>query len=424
MKYSVITFGCRVNQADSLAIEDDLRARGAVACSPHEADVVIVNSCSVTASADQGTRQTVRRVVRDNPKAQVVVTGCYATRRPDEIAALANVVRVVPNDQKELLTADLFGGQTTAQRFGDGDGACGSTLEPGVAGRTALTLRVQTGCDEECSYCIIPSTRGRGRSRPLAAILADIRHAVLAGYKEIAITGVHLGSFGHDLRDGTTLDALVRALAVWPDEVLFRISSLEPMDCSDEIVDLVAGSPRLAPHFHLPLQHGCDEMLRAMKRPYTSAFYHRLVDRIRTRMPDAAIGSDLIVGFPGEGRAHFERLTRFLEGLPLTHLHVFPYSDRPGTVAATLPGKVPGPDIRARAATLREIGRRLTHQFQRSQVERVRRALTVDDGTHVVTDNYLKLPIDGRRLRNEWVQVRVCGVPGALAAVVNDARSL
>jgi threonylcarbamoyladenosine tRNA methylthiotransferase MtaB len=426
MKYSVITFGCRVNQADSLVIEAELRARGGIAAGPHEADVVVVNSCSVTASADQGTRQTVRRVARDNPNARVIVTGCYATRRPEDVRSLPNVVRVIGNDRKESVAALVASDYqlTTAERFGDGDGPCGFMLEPGVAGRTALTLRVQTGCDEQCSYCIIPHTRGTGRSRPLAGVLHDIRLAVRAGYKEIAITGVHLGSYGRDLHDGTTLESLVRALAAWPDDVLFRISSLEPMDCSAAIVDLVADSPRLAPHFHLPLQHGCDDMLRAMQRPYTSEFFTTLVERIRTTIPDAAIGSDLIVGFPGETDAHFERSARLLEALPLTHLHVFPYSDRPGTVASAMPHKVPGADVRARGAMLRDIGRHLTRHFQLSQVATVRQALTVDDGTQVVTDNYLKLPLDRARARNEWVQVRVCGAPGGLTAEVNDARSL
>ena len=427
MKYAIVTFGCRVNQADSLVIEDELRARGASAASAQDADVVIVNTCSVTASADQGARQTIRRITRDNPNVRIVVTGCYATRRPSEIAGLPNVVDIVPNDRKERLAAEIADdfNLTTAQRFGDGDGSCGATLEPGVAGRTALTLRVQTGCDERCSYCIIPRTRGTGRSRPLGAVLGDIRKAVSAGYKEVAITGVHLGSYGRDLFDGTTLETLVRALAAWPDDVLFRISSLEPMDCSDEIVDLLAASPRLAPHLHLPLQHGSDEMLRVMQRPYTSAFYRRVVERVRERIPHAAIGSDIIVGFPGEKPAHVDHLLVLLEQLPITHVHVFPYSDRPGTVASGLTPKVAGGEIRARAAAVRAAGQRLTHAFHQAQIGGIRRALTVDDGSHVVTDNYLKLRIDAGRSRNEWVQVRVCGVPGALGAVVaSDARSL
>ena len=178
-----------------------------------------------------------------------MVTGCYATRRPDELRALPNVVRVVGNDAKESIVSalDADGELTTAQRFDGAEGPCGMALAPGVAGRTALTLRVQTGCDEECSYCIIPRTRGAGRSRPLGDVLRDVRRAVDAGYREIAITGVHLGSYGRDLRNGTTLTSLVRQLADWPDDVLFRVSSLEPMDCTPEIVAAIARSPRIAP---------------------------------------------------------------------------------------------------------------------------------------------------------------------------------
>ena len=199
--YAVVTFGCRVNQAESLAVETAMRARGATAILPDRADVVFVNTCSVTASADQSARQTIRRIARSNPAVRIVVTGCYATRRPEEVAALPNVVCVVDNAGKDEIV-DLFAnesGLTTAERFGDGDGPCGSTLTPGTAGRTALALRVQTGCDETCSYCIIPTTRGLGRSHPLKDVVQDVQRAVDAGYKEIAITGVHLGSYGRDL---------------------------------------------------------------------------------------------------------------------------------------------------------------------------------------------------------------------------------
>ena len=420
MKYAVVTFGCRVNQADSLAIEDELLRGGAENVAPQAAELVIVNTCSVTASADQGARQTIRRIARDNPHAHIVVTGCYATRRPGEVSTLPNVVRVITNDRKEALVREV----TTADRFALGDGPCGASIAPGVAGRTAFTLRVQTGCDEPCSYCIIPKTRGRGRSLPLASVIADVDRAVQAGYKEIAVTGVHLGSYGRDLEDGTTLETLVATLAEWPDDVLFRVSSLEPMDCSDTIVDLVAASPRLAPHFHLPLQHGSDEILQAMQRPYTSSFYRRLVEHIHDRIPDAAVGSDVIVGFPGEESAQAAELMSLLEVLPLTHLHVFPYSDRPGTTAAAMSGKVPGDEIRSRGAAVRALGRELTRRFQESQIGSVRRALAVDDGSHVVTDNYLKLAIKPATTRNEWVQVCIGGVPGALEGSVKAARSL
>jgi threonylcarbamoyladenosine tRNA methylthiotransferase MtaB len=404
-----------VNQADSLAIARDLNARGAVEGGPHDADLVVVNSCSVTATADQGVRQTVRRIVRDNPGARIVVTGCYATRRPDEVAALPNVARVVSNDEKDDLVEHLASwiglpspeDVSTALRYGNGDGPCGETLSPGTAGRTALTLRVQTGCDEACSYCIIPKTRGKGRSRPLDAVIRQIEEAVASGYREIAIAGVHLGSYGRDLDDGTSLSTLVRVLAHLNADVLFRISSLEPMDCSREIVELVASSPRLAPHFHLPLQHGSDDMLRAMRRPYTASEYARLVTRIHARLPHASIGTDIIVGFPGESTADFKKAESLLRELPFTHLHVFPYSDRPGTEAASFDGRVEGTLVRDRGRRIREMSLEKQTQFRQAQRGTVRRALTVDDGWSAVTDNYLKVKLDRRHARNEWVQVTI-----------------
>jgi threonylcarbamoyladenosine tRNA methylthiotransferase MtaB len=409
LTYSVVTFGCRVNQADSLAIEGDLRARGAVATAPEHADLLIVNTCSVTASADQGARQTIRRVVRANPGVEVVVTGCYATRRPADVGDLPNVVRVITNAQKDDLVAVIGGegGLSTARRFTDGDGPCGAMLEPGVAGRTAFTLRVQTGCDERCSYCIIPATRGTSRSRAIGDVVADVTRAVDAGYKEIAITGVHLGSYGRDRGDGTTLVSLLRVLAGWHADVLFRVSSLEPMDCTPEIVDLVAGSPRLAPHFHLPLQHGADAMLRAMRRPYTAAYYRSLVERIRRHMPHASIGTDLIAGFPGESEAHFREMHDLLRELPVTHAHVFPYSDRPGTEASALPDKVEGAAIRERGRLLRAIAADKARAFRVSQSGTTQRALTVDDGWSAVTRTYLKVKLEAQRPRNEWLDVVV-----------------
>ena len=407
MKYAVVTFGCRVNQADSLSIESQLMARGATAASPEQADVVVVNSCSVTASADQGTRQTIRRIVRANPGVKVIVTGCYATRQPEELRQLPGVVHVVPNAQKEILQDFISDHLTTAERFGEGEDACGAMLTPGVAGRTAFTLRVQTGCEEACSYCIIPQTRGRGRSRPLSLVVEDIRRAVSAGYKEIVITGVHLGSYGRDLADGVSMTSLVRLLAQWPDDVLFRVSSLEPMDCSSGIVDAIASSARLAPHFHLPLQHGSDALLSVMRRPYTVAYYRGLIEGIRRLIPDASIGSDIIVGFPGETEAQFDEMRSVLDQLPLTHLHVFPYSDRPGTAAARLHPKVDGRAIRERGREVREISARMTRRFRQSQVGRSMRALTVDDGRSAVTGNYLKVRLTEPRRRNEWITVRV-----------------
>ena len=448
MKYSVITFGCRVNQADSLGFEEELRAGGAIAVAPDAADLVIVNTCSVTATADQGARQTIRRIARDNPAARIVVTGCYATRRPNELAALPNVARVIDNDNKPtlipLISADACGSVrlqpdlTTAERFGDGDGSCGAAIEPGVAGRTAFTLRVQTGCAEPCAYCIIPTTRGAPRSVPPDLVMREVDRIAGAGYKEIALTGVHLGSYGRDLNPSVSLIDLLRALDAWahhavplkpgmvrlkPDtteapDVLFRISSLEPMDCSRAIVDLVASSDSFAPHFHLPLQHASDRVLSAMRRPYTAAYYASLVDMIRTRIPHAAIGSDVIVGFPGESDADFDRLVSYLEGSPLTHVHVFPYSDRPGTAASAMGDRVHGGAIRERARRVREIGRRLMDRFHGAQVGTTQRGLTLEDGTLVATGNYLKVRIPPGSPRNRWVRVRINSSEPMTASVI------
>jgi threonylcarbamoyladenosine tRNA methylthiotransferase MtaB len=398
MKYSIVTFGCRVNQADSLRIEEDLRARGGIAATSAEADVVVVNTCSVTASADQGARQTIRRLARDNPSARVIVTGCYATRSPHEVSALPNVIAVVSNDRKE----------TTAARFGDGEGACGAPIEPGIAGRTAFTLRVQTGCEEACSYCIIPTTRGAGRSAPIQAVLSEIERIAGSGFKEIVLTGVHLGSYGRDLTPVTSLVELLRAIGSLTVDVTCRISSLEPMDCTPELVDVVAASGgRFAPHFHLPLQHASDRLLDRMRRPYTRAYYRRVVESIASCLPHASIGSDMIVGFPGETDADFQVNLDYLPDSPLSHLHVFPYSDRPGTAAAAMPDKVPGGLVRARAARLRAIGADLARRFRARQIGTIRRGLTLDDGTIVVTDNFIKVGIPSGLERNRRVDVRL-----------------
>jgi threonylcarbamoyladenosine tRNA methylthiotransferase MtaB len=407
MKYAVITFGCRVNQADSLAIEGTIRARGGVEVPAEQAEVVVVNTCSVTASADQAARQTIRRIARHNPDARMIVTGCYATRRPEDLRSLSGVSHVVSNADKDRLldvVADDLG-LTTADRFGDGDGACGAPLTPGVAGRTAFTLRVQTGCNEECSYCIIPRTRGESRSRLLDAVVDDVERAVACGYKEIVITGVHLGAYGRDLGNGVSLTTLVQTLAAWDADVLFRIGSLEPIDCTPRLIELAAGSARIAPHFHLPLQHGSDPILRAMRRPYTALQYSHLVRRVRREIPHASIGSDVIVGFPGESEECFAEMCALLESLPLSYLHVFPYSDRPGTEASTHPGKQDGLVIRERGRRIRALGAEMVRRFRESQAGTTMRALTVDDGRSAVTGNFLKIALETKHPRNQWVQV-------------------
>jgi threonylcarbamoyladenosine tRNA methylthiotransferase MtaB len=424
VKYTVLTFGCRVNQAESLAIDAELRAHGGEVADQTLADLIVVNSCSVTATADQGTRQAIRRAARHNPHARIVVTGCYATRRPDEIAELPGVARIVPNDRKDSFAAeiaDLLRSPTVAQvdtwitdgRDAGGDGPCGArdgaitgdALLPGALGRTTFTLRVQTGCDELCSYCVIPSTRGHSRSTPIDRLVRDAQRAEQAGYREITLTGVHMGAYGRDLSPAGRLEDLLDRLLDATRHVVFRLGSLEPMDCSDRIIDAIAHSGRVAPALHLPLQHGSDRILHAMRRPYTLEYYDRLVTAIRARMPHAAIGSDIIVGFPGETDRDAEEMVAYLTASPLTNLHVFPYSDRPGTEASTLPSKVHGTAVRARAGAVRTVGHTLATGFRDVQIGSTRRALTIEDGSAAVTDNGLRVVLETRRRRNEWVDV-------------------
>ena len=396
-------------------MEEELRARGGAAAATADADIVIVNTCSVTASADQGARQTIRRIARDNPASQIVVTGCYATRCEDDVAALPNVVRIVRNHDKERLVADL------PERSMSGDGPCGAPFEPGIGGRTAFTLRVQTGCNEPCAYCIIPSTRGASRSLPIEDLVDDVKRVADAGFKEVALAGVHLGSYGRDLTPRTSLLDLLCALEAIDRDVTYRVSSLEPMDCTPEIVDLVARGGRFMPHFHLPLQHAGDRMLNAMRRPYTLDDYRRLVDGIHARLPHASIGSDMIVGFPGETDDDFAANLDYLPSSPLTHLHVFPYSDRPGTEASGMSGKVHGAIVRDRGNELRRIGADLSARFRASQTGTVRPGLTLEDGTLVVTDNYLKLRIDPGVPRNTRVLVKIGDVAGTFRSRVLDS---
>ncbi len=436
MQFSVLTFGCRANQADSCVLERQLRADGGVPVEFRAADLVVVNTCTVTAAADQAGRAAIRRIARLNPSARIVATGCYATRRPGELSQLPGVAEVFPNSAKSAIRSSVpqeasppvaHSPSSSAQRSlaspaaQSPDPAVASFfLSPGSRGRTAYPLKVQTGCDERCAYCIVPRTRGAGTSRPLDEALREMREAADAGFKEVWVSGVHLGSYGRDLRPATSLLDLLAAMeaAAHGTDLTFRLSSLEPMDCSDEIIDCLAGSHRLLPHVHLPLQHASDRLLTAMRRPYVRGRFDAAVEAVRRRLPDAAIGADLIAGFPGETERDFEEQAEYLRSSALTHVHVFPYSDRPGTEASRMSSKVPGVEIRRRAAALREIADTLSGTFVRRQLGRERDALTLDNGTVALTDNYLKVRIGPGRPRNVRVRVRVTSTKPLAGEVV------
>ncbi len=386
MKYAILTFGCRANQADSFDLERDLRARGGENTRVESADVVIVNTCSVTAAAEQAARQAIRRARRLNPAARIVATGCYAVRQASDLTSLGALVR-----RREVPVA-----------------AAAPVPGPGTQGRTLHLLRVQTGCNERCAYCIVPATRGSSRSMAPADVCERVVRAAAAGFKEVMITGVHLGCYGRDLQPPTGLADLLRALASRsPAGLRFRVSAVEPMDFGDEVIDAVADAARFARHFHLPLQHASDAILSAMARPYTLDRYRAIVTKLLAACPDAAIGTDVIVGFPGETDADFGACAAYLQSSPLAYVHVFPFSARPGTAAARLGGRPRGQDVRPRVRYLRAIGADLARRYRARFVGSVRDGLTIEDGTLVLTDNYLRVRIPRGLPRNERVGVRI-----------------
>jgi threonylcarbamoyladenosine tRNA methylthiotransferase MtaB len=436
MKYAVLTFGCRVNQADSCAFEDELQAQGATPGAVESADVVVVNTCTVTAAADQSARRAIRRIARLNPRAAIVATGCAATRTPAATSALASHVRLVPNDRKADLGRIIeelghrVRGDASPAVPGEPLGEVGTTnrrptasraalfVRPGSRGRTAYPLRVQTGCDEHCSYCIVPSTRGRSISDPASTVLAAIERAADAGFAEIWLTGVHLGSYGRDLNPPASLTDLAMAIARLERDVHIRLGSIEPMDVPDGLLDVVANATRFRPHLHVPLQHASSRLLEAMKRPYTLAHYRQLVDHVHARMPDASLGTDVIVGFPGETDGEVDELVAYLERSALSYVHVFPYSDRPGTEASRMAGQIDAGAIRDRARRVRDVADRLRQRFAESQVGRVREALTIEDGSRARTDNNLDVAIPTGRLRNCRVRVVITSAEPLRAEVV------
>jgi threonylcarbamoyladenosine tRNA methylthiotransferase MtaB len=421
------TFGCKLNQCETAAI----RARfdpGSWSAVPFEAaaDVYVINTCSVTGRADAQARQLVRRVIRERPESKVVVTGCYAQRAPRELAAIPGVTLVAGNGEKDRLAElveRLEWDPTGSRTCSEGVVAVSdlrktrrsfdlAAVEFGE--RTRAFLRVQDGCDAACSFCIIPHLRGRSTSLAVETAVARVRSLVERGYREIVLTGIHLGMFGHDrIAEGTTLAGLVRRIDELPGEFRIRLSSIEPQEIDEEIIGLMADpGSRLVPHLHVPLQSGCDITLKAMNRTYTAGEYRDVVERITRRVDTLGLGADVIVGFPGETDDHFEETARFIEELPFTYLHVFPYSPRPGTRAATLPGRPPGDVVEERGRILRETSDRKRRGFLDRMIGRTMTVLVEEPSGETAwegwSEHYARVAFDtesGDDLTNRFMSV-------------------
>lgn len=397
------TLGCKVNQVDSASLTDAFAAAGyRLVAWPGPADVSVVNTCTVTARADRQSRQLVKRARRVNPEALVVVTGCSPMTAAQPDAAFAEADLITGNLEKDKLVSLIAGLDRGAQTRLLGEIADATTVQAGGAfeahHRTRAFLKVQDGCPGQCAYCIVPRVRGRSRSVPLDAALNAVRGLVALGHREVVLTGIHLGCYGDDQPPGQGLTALCRRILAETDLPRLRLSSLEPNEAVPELIELMAASDRLCHHLHIPLQSGADEILRRMRRPYNLAAYEDLTQRLRAAIPDITLGADLIVGFPGEDEAAFTETLQTLGRLCLPHLHIFPYSDRPGTPAAKMPGKIDRRVILDRAAQIRALTREHRRRHLEAQIGRIARVLIEtrnETGGEGLTRNYLPVRVAG-----------------------------
>ncbi len=416
-KYFVQNFGCRATQADGAALESMLSEKGLDGASRFEdADLVVLNTCTVTAEADSDVRSTVRRVHRENPLAKILVTGCYAQRAPDELAAMPGVEWVVGNSHKvqiaDIVTAAPYHGQIHIGDIFAEQQFLSAPVDDASGDRTRPNLKIQDGCNNRCSFCIIPFVRGRSRSAPVDQIVDQVRN-LSTNFREVVLSGINLGRWGREPGLTMRLAGLVRLLLEETNIERIRLSSVEPMDFSDDLLTLMAESPRIAKHVHAPLQSGSDTVLRRMHRKYRPRHYADRVLKARECMPDAAIGADVMVGFPGETEDEFEQSRAFIESLPFTYLHVFTYSERPGTPAAEVANQVPMPVRKQRNKVLRDLAARKNLAFRESMVGRTLSAVTLGDDSMALTSNYLKVELAEARPANQLVDLRIEGVSGA-----------
>jgi threonylcarbamoyladenosine tRNA methylthiotransferase MtaB len=424
VKLAITTLGCKINQYDSAVIQDRLASRHTFVPFAEPADCYIINTCTVTDRADWEARQLVRRAKRLSPRAKVLVTGCYAQVNPEEVARVPGVDYVVGLNRLEDLVrlVELPADTTQATvRVSEvkrerGVPVLGTRALPG---HTRAFLKIQEGCNYSCTYCIIPTARGLSRSVPPAEVMDQVRRLADAGHREIVLTGIHLGGYGQDLTPKNDLTGLLELIAVSRLIPRLRLSSLDPREVPDRLLELIAGSDRICPHLHVCAQAGDDEVLKRMRRNYDTGYYRELLIKVRERLPDAALGSDIIVGFPGETDVAFERSIRFFDSLPLTYFHVFPYSSRRATIAAASPDQLPVQLKKERGRRMRELGARKKEEFSLRFCGRSLPVLVegkLDRATGRLrgfSRNYLPVLVSGAgQLVNREVEVEIEGFAG------------
>lgn len=440
--YRIVTLGCKVNQCESESLGAALCNAGfRQARESGPADLCVVNTCTVTGKASMQSRQAVRQAVRANPGAFIVVTGCYAQTESGAVAEIDGVDLIVGHGDKHRIVelvqtrlAEMPPDEKTPPPEHPGPFIVRRDVRKTrtfrqmpaapASSRARPSLKIQDGCDAFCTYCIVPHARGRSRSMPVQEVMAGIERLAADGFREVVLSGIHLGCYGRDLSSPASLLELLRRIDGQAPIHRVRLSSIEPLELTGEIIDLVASSRCLCPHFHVPLQSGDNDVLRRMRRPYTRETFQEVVMRIHDRMPHAAIGADVLIGFPGERQSAFEGTFNTVKDLPLTYLHVFPFSPRNGTPAAGYPDQVPAPEVKRRCRRMRELGRAKREAFCRSAVGQTVAVLAErarDERTGLlrgVSGNYLTVLFEGGdALKNTVVPVVVERVgPGGRVA--------
>lgn len=413
LRFHISTLGCKVNQHESDVLAAALSAHGWQRSDDGEmADVCIVNTCTVTQKASMQSRQLIRKLQRHHPGARIIVTGCYAQVAPEEIEAIEGVHAIVGHSRRDELPDIIV---RTVGHTGDAPIRAVDDLAPGLSffnpataapgARTRPFLKIQDGCNSFCTYCIVPYARGRSRSMRPGQVIRHLRHLGQQGYHEVVLTGIHLGAYGLDLQPATDLLTLLERIEAEKPLARIRLSSIEPHELSDGIIARVAASAIFCAHFHLPLQSGDDAILKRMHRPYSRDFFRQRVATIAARLPRAAIGADVLIGFPGEDDRSFEKTAGLLEELPISYLHVFPYSRRPGTPAFDYPNQVPPQVAKERTAHIRAIGNRKKQAFLKKAIGQKTEVLVENRRDRAtgrlkgLSGNYLSILLDGEDRR-------------------------
>ncbi len=426
--YNITTLGCKVNQYESAAIMEEMHQSGWESVSKHSpADLCIINTCTVTQKASMQSRQAMRQAIKSNPNAVIIVTGCYAQVAPEEIGAISGVDYIIGHYKKPQIAKIADGlKHCDSPKIDIPDLRARAHIAPfqdmpvtNFAGRTRPFLKIQDGCNAFCSYCIVPYARGKSRSLPPEILLERIKKMSDKGYQEVVLTGIHLGKYGLDLTPATDLFQILKEIESSPVNLRVRLSSIEPTEILDDLIDFIANSQKVCHHLHIPLQSGDDRILKRMNRRYSSQFYKDLIAKLNLRIPDIGIGVDVLVGFPGESDRCFNNTMSFIRNLPVSYLHIFPFSRRLGTPAYDFSDQIPSKTIKQRCMALKRLDEEKRKAFYSRFIGQKVSILVEETPDRMtgrlkgVTSNYIPVALEGKTdSLNRLTRVRLIRLEG------------